>query len=199
MAPSDINNVTIGTNPQASPYKQFSALLQNNQIANGRYREYPIGFGGPKQLIGRQVDGFLGYTTNQTVEVKLNGHDPVELMFQDWGITSYSFVLVVGAAAPDDRDSVASKFVAATLEGYRLGGRHAEESASIMLGIEPSLQRDKIINAIKRMWTLNETASREVPDKIDEWVVEPDLDLKPALVRMREQLAQGLRAWNVDR
>lgn len=194
----EILGKTIGTNPQASPYAQFSHLLAKNKISRQSYKEYPIGFGGAVQLKSREVDGFLAYTTNQAVDVALAGLPLVELHFgEDLGLRTYGLVLAVGNKVENDNqwDTLVRNLIDATIQGYKKGAKDVAGSVAALKKIEPNLDERKLAAAIKKMSVLNAAAPSSVPEDLDNWVSIDGVDVSKIRAELQELYTSGNAIW----
>jgi ABC-type nitrate/sulfonate/bicarbonate transport system substrate-binding protein len=170
---SDLRSLTLGTNPQTSTYAQYEYLLRLNRMPLGVIREYPIGYGGAVQLLAREVDAFLAYTTNQAVDVEIRDPNVIELLFEENGLRTYGLVLAIVAPGGDLTEEIANRFVTATLEGYRAGGTRIDEAVDALAKAEPTLNREKVTRAIKKIVRQNAVAPARVPPDLDQWVALP--------------------------
>lgn len=172
-SPVDLEGITLGVNVQSSVYQQFQYLIDNKIIKSKSFKEFPIGYGGAPQLLNSQVDAFLAYTTNQAVDLELKNTPIHELYFGNLGISTYGLVLAFAedkylkqaGINEQDVDHIAE----AILEGYQSGGNDIEHSAIALLNAEPTLNRDKIKLAIKKIGVMNRHTAFP-PKSIDIWV-----------------------------
>ena len=169
----DIQGKRLGVNKQSSPYQQLMWLVRHGKAGNGRFQEYPIGYGGAVQLRDNEVDGILAYTTNVVVDLESDNLKPREIRFADYGVKLYGTVLAF--AGRDDlakagvSDNDLDAFTKATLEGYERGSQDVNGAIDALLEAQPTLDRRKLEIAIRKIGSLRREPPYSLSD-LDTWV-----------------------------
>lgn len=174
----DLKNKKLGVNLNASPYAQFERLLtlrKDIPIDISDVAEIPIGYGGAIQLLNKDVDAFLAYTTNQAIDVQLEDEDYKEIYLGDNGIYSYGLVLAFSDMKTLEKHNLTTSDITnitkAVIEGYDKGFSNINSSVECLMKVEPSLNAVKLKEAIIKIGKLNRTVN--YPHKqVDLWMDE---------------------------
>ena len=179
---------TIGVNQQSVAYQQFLYLTRKAGLTADSFKEYPIGFGGIEELLTGRVDAFLGYSTNQILEVQQRDPTVKEVTFDELGLRSYGLVLVASSGAEKQHGSdTFSKFLNATLKGYEIGATDTEGAIEALRKAEPTLTPEKLKNAISRITTLRRIPADSL--QLDDWLLEDNVSAD-SLKRMRDFISK---------
>jgi NitT/TauT family transport system substrate-binding protein len=173
---ADLYGKTLGVNIQANPYEQFTYVIENDRnipLQAGQFKEYPIDFGGPEQLLAGNVDTFLGYTTNHAIDVSLRRPDMQEIFFGDLGVYSYGLVLAFADVQTLARHNLNNedidKIYNAVAEGYNKGLQDMDKAVEYLMENSPTLTKEKIQAGIAKIGKLNQSVV--YPHyQIDQWV-----------------------------
>lgn len=158
----DLRGKTLGVNVSGNPYLQLKSLIETRRditINMNSFKEYPIGYGGAEFLFNKNVDAFLGYTTNHALDVLLQDSTMTEVFLGDYGAYSYGLVLAFADEKAlrkfelDKRD--VQNFTAAVLEGYDAGYKDIKNSIMYLKEVEPTLDDKKLEAGILKIGILN--------------------------------------------
>lgn len=176
MSINDLKGKIIGVNINASPYLQFVSLLAQRRDIPYELKdikEYPIGYGGAIQLLNKDVDAFLAYTTNQAIDVQLKDENYHEIYLGDNGIYSYGLVLAFANSETLKKNNLnnsdINEITKAIIEGYDKGYNDLNKSIECLKKAEPSLDEVKLREGIIKIGKLNRTVAYP-HKKIDLWV-----------------------------
>jgi len=175
---SDLYGKVVGVNIEASPYEQLMALISDDRsvpLEKGFFKEYPIGFGGAAQLLNKNVDAFLAYTTNQAIDVSLKNNDTKEIFLGDLGIYSYGLVLAFANAKSLKQNGLTEHDVVmiseAVIKGYDKGLTDIDNAVKYLKENDPLLDDKKVREGILKIGKLNKTVV--YPHKqVDAWIKE---------------------------
>ena len=173
---SDLYGKTLGVNIKASPYEQLMALILNDRsipLEKEQFKEYPIEYGGAVQLLNKDVDAFLAYTTNQAIDVSLKNNNAKEIFLGDLGIYSYGLVL---AFADDEvlrknglTEHDVNMISEAVIKGYDKGLTDIDNAVKYLKENDQLLDEKKVREGILKIGKLNKTVV--YPHKhIDSWI-----------------------------
>lgn len=155
QTPEDLIGKRIGIQTGNEPL--FYALLDANNISHDSVTVVPVEYD-PTPLTTGDVDGFLAYVTNESVILKSQGYDVVNLLYADNGLP-----LVVHSVVASD-DSIANKrdelkaFLYASIQGWKAAIADPDEAARLAvevygsdLGLDPALEKGQAIEATELM------------------------------------------------
>lgn len=169
----EIQGKMIGVNRQSSPYQQLMWLARHGKLGNGRFQEYPIGYGGAVQLKTHEVDAILAYTTNVVVDLQKDGIDARELSFGDAGVKLYGTVLAIASKTDLAHAGITAEdvnaFIKATLEGYDDGSHDIAGAIDSLMEAQPTLDRQKLDIAIRKIVQLRKGLPYPLSE-LDSWV-----------------------------
>jgi NitT/TauT family transport system substrate-binding protein len=188
----DLEGRTLGTNRDSSTYQQLLYLQEKGRVDLSKIEEYPIRFGGAEDLLEGRVDAVLAYGTNVMVELEARRERAEVVFLSSYGIYNYGEVLAFARGAVLDAakvsDAVVDRFVAATLEGYRLCPRDIDACVQTLVKDDPTLDSDKFLVGIQTITRLTSMAAYPRSD-LDRWVVGGDVaeeDRQAALALYRD-------------
>src|SRR5690606_13554487 len=115
-SPADLVGKRIGIQTGNEPL--FYALLDANDIPRDDVTIVPVEYD-PTPLITNDVDGFLGYVTNEAVMVEARGYDVTNLMYADNGLPLVAKSVVVSQDTIDNHRDAAKAFLRASILGWQ--------------------------------------------------------------------------------
>lgn len=176
--PKDLSGITLGVNKQSSVYQQLQYLIDSKVIEEKSWKEFPIGYGGPPQLLSNQVDAFCAYTTNQAVDLEIKDLNIQEMYFGNLGVATYGLVLLFADKKFLAKDGLSTedvtKIAKATIKGYNEGAKDIMKAVEVLKKKVPTLDEKKLEVAIRKIGKLNRYTSFP-PKKIDIWVNSADI------------------------
>ena len=114
--PQDLVGKTIGVDDSNTVL--FNAFLAANDIDPDDVTVVPGQFNGPTLLEGGQVDGYVSYLTNESIQVGLDGFTAVNLAFADFNMPFVAETVTVTQDSIDnDRDKLVA-FLKAEVQGW---------------------------------------------------------------------------------
>jgi ABC-type nitrate/sulfonate/bicarbonate transport system substrate-binding protein len=181
---SGLKGKIIGTNKATSVYLQFQSLLTSRNIHINSFKEVPVGYGGAEIFQAGSVDGFLAYTTNQTIDVEILKAPFKEMLLGDEGLESYGTVLVIESPKAEQvSSSDISAFIKATLRGYREGAADIAGAVKALRDYSPVLDPTKIRLAIQKIDRLNATTAYQL-DHVDAWVPDVPQNIRATFLQL---------------
>ena len=129
----------------------FEALLEVNGIDPTQVEAVPVQFD-PQPLMNGEVDGQIGFLTNEAITVGLEGFDVVNMPFADNGMP-----FVAGAFVTTEENLSANRdalkaFMTAAIKGWKDALANPEESARLAyeeygadLGLDPAKEKKQAL------------------------------------------------------
>jgi ABC-type nitrate/sulfonate/bicarbonate transport system substrate-binding protein len=126
--PADLKGKTIGVADSDKP--SLLAFLSINGLKPADMKLVPFQYD-PAPLIDGQLDGFVGYSTQDPISLQESGHQAVILMYSDFGFeTVYQTYVATADAISGSRD-VLKAALRADIMGWQGNIANPEEGASL--------------------------------------------------------------------
>jgi len=130
LTPEDMVGKKIGV--QASNTSLFEALLAANDIDASSLEVVPVGYDA-SVLINGDVDGFVGYLTNESIAVAAQGYEVANLPFADNGLPFVAeTVTVTDQSIAENRDALKA-FLLAEIKGWSDAVNDTDAAAELAL------------------------------------------------------------------
>jgi ABC-type nitrate/sulfonate/bicarbonate transport system substrate-binding protein len=146
--PSDMIGKRIGIIDGSITVDEYRGILVANNIDRAKIREVGAGFD-VAPLLAKKVDGLMNYQELTPVQLRLQGHDIVEMRFADYGLKAYSLNLIVNDAALQREGDAIRKIVEATNEAYEFIRSNPDEAASIFSKTFPEKDPNYVRESLK--------------------------------------------------
>lgn len=112
----------------------FDALLAANGIDASQVTKVPVEYD-PAPLVNGEVDGFLGYITNEAITVKNQGYEVTNLLFADNGLPFVAEAFVVTQDSIDNKRDALKAFLYATIRGWKDAVANPDEGARLAVEV----------------------------------------------------------------
>lgn len=112
----------------------FDALLAANGIDASQVTKVPVEYD-PAPLVNGEVDGFLGYITNESITVKNQGYEVTNLLFADNGLPFVAEAFVVTQDSIDNKRDALKAFLYATIRGWKDAIANPDEGARLAVEV----------------------------------------------------------------
>jgi ABC-type nitrate/sulfonate/bicarbonate transport system substrate-binding protein len=136
----------VGKRIGASNTELASATLRGVGLPN--VRVVKVG-GDIAPLLEGDVDGYIGYASNQAVELRARGMKPVVLLFEDLGMPAYGGLIVTTRATLAHDRPLVRGYLRALVKGHEmnlrdpaLGAKIAQDDYLSDQGLDPKLALD---------------------------------------------------------
>jgi ABC-type nitrate/sulfonate/bicarbonate transport system substrate-binding protein len=148
--PQDLIGKKIGV---ASGTNQilFEALLEVNHIDPSQVEAVPVQFD-PQPLMNGEVDGQIGFLTNEAITVGLEGFDVVTMPFADNGLPFVAGSFVTSQENIETKREELKAFLAAAIKGWKDALADPDESARLAyeeygadLGLDPAKEKKQAV------------------------------------------------------
>ncbi|MFD1507209.1 ABC transporter substrate-binding protein [Georgenia yuyongxinii] len=126
--PQDLVGKRIGIQTGNEPL--FYSLLEANGLDRDSVTIVPVEYD-PSSLITGDVDGFLGYVTNEAVIVESQGYEVANLLYADNGLPLVAKAVVVSQDSIDNEREAVKAFLRAMIRGWHDAIADSEESARL--------------------------------------------------------------------
>jgi ABC-type nitrate/sulfonate/bicarbonate transport system substrate-binding protein len=143
--PQDLIGKTIGV--QDPNLSLFYALLAANGIDKSEVKVVPNGFD-ISPLEDKKIDGLVAYVTNESLLVKGDGFDTVDLPFADNGLPFVAESVITTDDMIKNKPDVVKGFLKAEIQGWKDACADPEEGAKLAVDtygkdIDPPLELEK--------------------------------------------------------
>ena len=133
----------------------FEALLEVNGIDSGQVEVVPVQFD-PQPLINGDVDGQIGFLTNEALAVSLKGFDVANMPFADHGMPFVAGAFVTTDENIETRRDELKAFLTAGIKGWKDAIADPDEAARLAyedygsdLGLDPEKEKLQALEQIK--------------------------------------------------
>jgi len=126
--PEDLVGKRIGIQTGNEPL--FYSLLEANGLDRDSVTIVPVEYD-PSPLITGDVDGFLGYVTNEAVIVESQGYKVANLLYADNGLPLVAKAVVVSQDSIDNNREAVKAFLRAMIRGWHDAIADSEGSARL--------------------------------------------------------------------
>lgn len=106
----------------------LKAMLSRAGVDPSKVTMVPVGTD-PSVLTSKQVDGYIGYGTQQGLSLQQSGAKITIVYFSDLGDPDYGNVLFAKADSISGKKEVLTRFLAADIKGWKYFVDHPEETA----------------------------------------------------------------------
>lgn len=127
-SPDDLKGKTIGVADADKP--AMLAFLAVNGLKAADMQIVPFQYD-PAPLIAGQVDGFLGYSTEDPISLQESGHDPVVLRFADFGYQTVTQTYVASTDQIANSRTLLKAALRADIMGWRADIADPTEGATL--------------------------------------------------------------------
>ena len=115
-APAELKGKRIGV--QVTNDLAWRAFLELNGIASSDVTTVPVQFD-PSPLVSGDVDGYMGFATNELVALRQLGHDPVMMLLSDYGYHLYQNVYITTEESLAQRKDDLVSFLRGEIRGWQ--------------------------------------------------------------------------------
>ena len=129
--PQDFVGKTIGLKPGQITLA-YLVMLEKLGLDRSAMTEVQIGYG-VDELISGVTDVSTGFSINEPHQAIEAGHEVNIILFADYGVKVYDDVLFATEETIANNPERVSRFLRATLEGWRYAVEHQEEAVDIVL------------------------------------------------------------------
>lgn len=142
--PRDWIGKRVGVKNGSSTFLMYRLLLNAHGIERDQINEVPVNYDLSPFLTG-QVDVFPGASTNEAIVFERNGIDLTTLAPADFGVESYSGVIVTSERFRDESPETLERFITATMRGWdwALTAGNEREAAEILAAFSDGIDVDK--------------------------------------------------------
>jgi NitT/TauT family transport system substrate-binding protein len=142
QSPKDFEGHTVGMYYGYDTETLYLEFLTKFKVDRSKVRETPVQFDLGRFFNG-DVDVWPAYAINQPISAELKGV-PVRLFTpKQFGIKYYSDILFVRRDYLEKNQDAVSKFLSASIEGWKYALAHREEAIDIVMARSPSLDREQ--------------------------------------------------------
>jgi ABC-type nitrate/sulfonate/bicarbonate transport system substrate-binding protein len=129
----------------------FEALLEVNGIDPSQVEAVPVQFD-PQPLMNGEVDGQIGFLTNEAITVGLEGFDVVNMPFADNGMPFVAGAFVTTEENLTENRDALKAFMTAAIKGWKDALAAPDESARLAyeeygadLGLDPAKEKKQAV------------------------------------------------------
>jgi len=126
----DMIGKTLAVSPSAKPL--MLNMLKDNNIDPDKVSMIPAA-ADPSALVNKQVDGYMGYETNQGVMLRVQGIDVVVLNMHDLGFPETAGTLYAREDFLGPHKESVVAFLRGAIKGWQWTLAHPEESTKLMV------------------------------------------------------------------
>jgi ABC-type nitrate/sulfonate/bicarbonate transport system substrate-binding protein len=130
--PQDLVGRKIGLIPGTVTTNEYRALVEANNIDRGKVTEITVDWNVTPLLSGA-VDGLIFYEDNVPVQLRLEGKNPTQMRFREFGVDLYSLNIIVNEAAYAREKADLDKIIDAVVMAYEDIRRDPEAAAAIFI------------------------------------------------------------------
>ncbi|MBI4588536.1 MAG: ABC transporter substrate-binding protein, partial [Candidatus Rokubacteria bacterium] len=120
----------------------LKAMLKRLGLDFTALKRMPYGFD-LTPFYKREVSVWGGYIMNQPVDARLTGHEISIIFPDDYGVHTYDDVVFTSEDLIRRNPSLVTRWLRATLQGWRYAIEHPEEATEITLNVDPTRRREK--------------------------------------------------------
>jgi len=132
MSPFDFVGKTIGIEPGVSGEVAYKIMMNRLGIDRSNITEVYIGYDATELLNG-STDVSFGYITNEPNQAIEAGKEVNIILFAEYGVGTYADVIFAREDTLADRPELVTKFLKATIEGWRYAIENEEEAIRMIL------------------------------------------------------------------
>lgn len=129
-APEDLIGKKIGV--QDVNMLLFNALLTANDISPDEVEIVPVGYD-PSPLVLGEVDGYMSFLTNESVLVRAEGHDAVDMAFADNGLPFVADAIVATDDMIASNREALKAYLVGAIRGYSEALRDPQKGIDLMM------------------------------------------------------------------
>ena len=126
----DMIGKTLGVSPSARPL--MMNMFKDNGIDPDKVNMVPAA-ADPSALVNKQIDGYMGYETNQGVMLRAQGIDIVVLNMHDLGFPETAGTIYAREDYLAGHKDTVVGFLRGTIKGWRWALDHPEEGTKLMV------------------------------------------------------------------
>ena len=130
--PQDLVGKTIGVDDSNTAV--FDAFLAANGIDKSSVKVVPGSFNGPTLLEGGQVDGYVSYLTNESIQVGVDGYTAVDLSFADNKLPYVAETFTTTQDEIDNHRAELEAFLKAEIQGWTDAVNDPQAGADLATG-----------------------------------------------------------------
>ncbi|MDX2376562.1 ABC transporter substrate-binding protein [Microbacterium sp. LRZ72] len=110
----------------------FNALLSANDIAPDEVEIVPVSYD-PSPLILGEVDGYMSFLTNESILVRAEGHDAVDMAFADNGLPFVADAIIATDEMIEAEPEKLKAFLEGEIRGYTEALRDPQKGIDLMM------------------------------------------------------------------
>ena len=142
VTPADLVGKTVAVTDDVARYT-LEALLNAQEIPVDAVNIVPRPGFGIDPLLNGDVDALSGWILNEGLLVTEAGREPNILLYSDYGINSYSFLIVTTEKMIEDQPDVVQGMVQALIEGTQDVVNNLDKAADVTVQYNSELNRDE--------------------------------------------------------
>ena len=110
----------------------FNALLTANNISSDDVEVVPVSYD-PSPLIFGEVDGYMSFLTNESILVRAEGHDAVDMAFTDNGLPFVADAIIATEEMIETQREKLKAFLVGEIRGYTEALHDPQKGIDLMM------------------------------------------------------------------
>lgn len=137
---SDLYGLQLGTVPESSIYKEWSAVAALNELDRSKFTEVAVGQALVQALVTGQVDAITAWTFNQGLQAQSQGANVGFLTFASLGLDVPNSTVAASKSFAEANPEAMKAFLRATARGWEYTKANPEEALKLLFEAQPKIE-----------------------------------------------------------